>query len=61
MNKYEVVMPVWRLNGYNLKKGDVITSDSIGDGMCVIMNYWIKLPITVTQVDINIHCQRLTE
>jgi hypothetical protein len=54
--KYQVALRVWNVGEYSLKKDDVVYVEEIGDGMCSIMNVYIKSPITVTIIDLNTHC-----
>ena len=57
--KYEVVVENFRFGGYCLKKGDEFQVAPIGDGMVAVYSQWFKLPVTVTQLDVNTHCKEI--
>ena len=56
--KYIVNMGVWPLEGYRIKRGDIVTiEDESSDGKLVrIASTYFMYPLWVKRIDIETHC-----
>ena len=57
--QYKVIVRVWYLGEYALKKDDVVSVESIGDGGCAVRHQYFKLPVWSSYVDLLTHCEKV--